>query len=250
MKHVFLITIRKNFLQLFVIVLVFTLLGTGFLVQHRITLPVLSIDDAVHVLIVVEPGLGHAGVDSMVMESMLTGETESMAKELVMDTARKLQSQLEKSGLMVAFVARTVEMGYDEVNARPLDGEKLGNIEENAKLTNYAKPDIVFSLRAGYSANPAYFGAQALYRTDDTLGKLLAESIQEQFARHLGQDNRRARPIDGSAVQDIEGTLVLVEIGVLSNPDEKKLLESNRYRERLAYAIRCGVHEYLSGPGR
>lgn len=239
MRQVFLITVRKSFFELFVIVLVFALLGSGALVQHhRISLPVASVEEHANAFIVVDPG--HGGTDYGVR-----GVSGCLEKDLVLDIARKLESQLEKGGLRVRLT-RTSDMDLIRASTQNSDIGIAEDIGERIKLTNHTNPDIVLSLHAGYSTNPAYFGAQVLYRTDDGRGKLLAEFIQKQFAKLLGQDNRRPKPMDDSAFKNIESTVVLVEVGVLSNVKEERILRSNRYRERLTYAIRCGIEEYLS----
>lgn len=237
MRRVFLITIRRNFLQLFVIVLVISMLGSGLLFQQRIVLPVASTDGNTDVFIVVDPG--HGGFDYGVR-----GVSGYLEKDLVLDIARKLEIQLEKGGSKVRLT-RTSDTGF--VRASTQDSEiSIGeDHEERIKFINHINPDMVLSLHAGYSANPAYSGAQVLYRTDDAHGKLLAESIQKQFAKHLGQDNRRAKPMDELVFKDIVATSVVIEVGFLSSPKEEKSLQSSRYKERLTYAIRCGIEEYL-----
>lgn len=238
MRRVFLITVRRNFLQLFATVLVFCLLGSGVLVRYRMILPVASKGNAGGIFIVIDPG--HGGPDYGVR-----GVSGCFEKDLVLDIARKLETQLQKGGFEVRLT-RTSDTNLAQADTQNTGSSIDEDLEERIKLISYINPDIVLSLHAGYSANQAYSGAQVLYRSDDAHGKLLAESIQKQFATHLGKDNRRAKPMSDFVFEHTLGATVMVEVGVLSNPKEDKLLQSSRYRERLAYAIRCGIEAYLS----
>ena len=81
MPQVFLITIRKSFFRLFVVILVLALLGTGFLLQYGIALPVTSVAGDADILVVVDSGKG-----------------------IVLDIGRKLMEQLEKGKINAELV--------------------------------------------------------------------------------------------------------------------------------------------------
>jgi hypothetical protein len=202
MPQVFLITIRKSFFRLFVVILVLALLGTGFLLQYGIALPVTSVAGDADILVVVDSG----------------------NEGIVLDIGRKLMEQLEKGKINAELVLLD--------DTLPVHLEKIN-------------PDILLILYTGYSDNPVYYGPQVLYRKDETSSKFLAELIQKQFAEYMGLDNRRAKPGDDPVLKNTVSTVILVEVGTLSNLKEKNLLQSSRYRERLAYAIRRGIEEYF-----
>jgi N-acetylmuramoyl-L-alanine amidase len=238
MRRVFLIIVRKNFFQLFAIVLLFALLGRSLSLRYRIYLPMASVRGNCDAHIVIE--VGHAGAGYGI-----NGISDYLDEALVSDISRRLEIQLVKAGFGVDLT-RTGDANSVETNAKDFDIRAVQNAQERAKLADSPNPNVVLLLHAGYSDNPVYSGAQVLYRINDICGKSLAELIQMQFMKHLGQDNRRAKPMDNFVFKNIESTVVLVEVGFLSNSKEEKLLQSSRYRERLAYAIRCGVEQYLS----
>ena len=60
----------------------------------------------------------------------------------------------------------------------------------------------------------------------------------------MGLDNRRAKPGDDPVLKNTVSTVILVEVGTLSNLKEKNLHKVVDIGERF-YAIRRGIEEYF-----
>ena len=62
------------------------------------------------------------------------------------------------------------------------------------------------------------------------------------------QDNYRQPKADDDIylLKDNKVPTVLVECGFLSNPEEERLLNDERYQEKVAFAIYSGILRYLT----
>ncbi len=77
----------------------------------------------------------------------------------------------------------------------------------------------------------------------------LANCIQDELREELDKNNHRIpqERDDVYLLNEINIPAVLVECGFLSNPVEEKLLISDKYQEKIAWAIYMGIMKYFSG---
>ena len=78
-------------------------------------------------------------------------------------------------------------------------------------------------------------------------GKKLAEAVQSSLNEKLEID--RPREIKGNTsyylLKRSPGTLVIVECGFLTNPEEARKLQTEVYQQRVAAAVADGIDTYL-----
>ena len=76
----------------------------------------------------------------------------------------------------------------------------------------------------------------------------LSKYIQDEFKRVVDNtNNREIKPRDDIyLLKDNEIPSVLIECGFLSNEKEAKLLNDEKYQEKIAWAIYAGIQKYFS----
>ena len=88
-------------------------------------------------------------------------------------------------------------------------------------------------------------GPQVFYYESSVEGKKLAEAVQSSLNEKLEID--RPREIKGNTsyylLKRSPGTLVIVECGFLTNPEEARKLQTELYQQRVAVAD--GIDTYL-----
>ena len=96
--------------------------------------------------------------------------------------------------------------------------------------------------------NSKYSGAQTFYYDGNPENERLATIIQDELRAVLDKDNRRvaAKRDDVYLIKELEIPSVLVEAGFLSNPEEERLLQTEEYQEKIAWAIYVGIMKYLN----
>ena len=98
-----------------------------------------------------------------------------------------------------------------------------------------------------------YRGAQVIYSGNFEESKELASAIQKRL--HLLPDNKSKRteakaPKGIFLLKNAQIPAVIVECGFLSNYDEEKLLNTDKYRKELTKAILDGIESYYERIGR
>ena len=90
------------------------------------------------------------------------------------------------------------------------------------------------------------------YSADTPEGKILAESVREQVTNLLQKENKREiKPATNSIylLWNAKVPAILVECGFLSNAQEEQELKDENYQHKLAFAICCGIENYLGTAG-
>lgn len=209
---------------------------------------------------------GHGGA-----ETGATGPTGLLEKDVTLAIARELRELLEnRLGVRVIFTR-------DEDQDLPLDERtSLANnnksdlfisIHANASPRRNAKGSSVYFLsqqasdeesrRVAAAENAPARSASASNRDLQFIlwdmaqtaslneSSVLAEILLEELLGSSGEENNRG--IKQAPFRVLMGATmpaVLVEVGFITNPDEERLLRTNKYQEELAQAIFRGVLRY------
>lgn len=193
--------------------------------------------------IVIDPG--HGGIDGG------TGQREGiLEKDINLDVGLKLNRQL-------------IVEGFDVIMTREKDEslEHLSNINSsryrkdlNARKTiiDGNEPAVFISIHVNSSKSSKAKGIKVYHFPTSAEGKKLAEAICNSvdlyvYDKFLKDDSLKSEVLseDYFVLRETEYTGVLVEIGFITNAEEYKLLQDEEYKEKVAYAIKKGILEYL-----
>lgn len=189
-------------------------------------------------VIVVDPG--HGGKDPGVVEN---GAVE---KEITMETARKLAAILGHAGAVV-LLTREGDTELTNPGGRSFSTWKREDLKARIEMANRRGADIFISIHVNsFRAGPREHGAQTFYQPGSEEGKQLAEAIQSEMVRILGNNHRRAKQVDYYILRYAKMPAVIVEVGFVTNPREGRLLQEPEYQSKVAYAIYAGVVKYCS----
>lgn len=191
-------------------------------------------------VIIIDPG--HGGIDPGA--SGKTGITED---RINLQISLKLRRIIEQSG-GVALMTRDDDSGlYSDGKTRIRD-KKNEDLRKRNEIINNSGAHIFISIHLNSFPQSQYYGAQTFYQKGSEESKKLAELIQEELKNVIENKNHRmAKSIDTVYIlknKTIPG--VLVECGFLSNPQEEKLLQDDKYQDKIAWAIFIGIMRYLS----
>lgn len=183
-------------------------------------------------VIVIDPG--HGGTDPGAV-----GRSGTLEKEIVLEVAKRLEAQLSLGGAVVLMTRETdTDLCKGNYNKRE-------DLSKRVNIANKAKADIYVGIHANKFSQSRYRGAQTFGMTGSSESKLLAETIQAELIRVLGNTNRAAKHEDFFTNRLTKMPSVIVEIGFLSNQEEEKLLIQPKYQSKMAYAIYAGIVKYF-----
>ncbi len=181
---------------------------------------------------------GHGGIDPGAVANGL------IEKDLNLAIAKKLSSFLSLSGvdLVLTRTDDTLLGSGDTVRAH-----KSADLRARLEMLEKTENALLVSIHINKFTSSGVHGLQTFYADDTADSESLAGCIQEA-ARLLDKDNKRQiKPDDDNIyiLSNATKTAVLIECGFISNPDEAKLLSSEEYQSKLAFAIYTGIIKFL-----
>lgn len=189
--------------------------------------------------IVLDPG--HGGVDGGAV-----GADQTLEKEIALNVSQKLRTYLQQSGAQV-FLTRESDHDLANDSTKGISQRKVEDIKNRVAFMEEKDPDIFITIHLNALPSSEWRGAQTFYHPNHPESKRLAEAIQGQIRTNLGNTNRQALAINGVYVlKHANRPASLVEIGFLSNPEERELLKQSAYQDEMAASIYLGILEYFS----
>lgn len=164
-------------------------------------------------------------------------------KGINLQISLKLRESLKARGFSVIMTRETDQGLYDSSS----HNKKAQDMQRRISLLAEAAPVLTVSIHQNSYSDSAIKGPQVFYYESSQQGKLLAQSIQESLNQELKPE--RPRVIKGNTsyylLKRSKGTLVIVECGFLTNPQEAALLQTSEYQEKVAGAVAEGIQEYV-----
>ena len=181
-------------------------------------------------VIYVDPG--HGGRDPGAIYKDIYESTINL------EISKILVDRLEKQGAIV-YMTRTGE--YDISNPKAWN-KKNSDLQNRVNLIEKSKADLYLSIHLNADTSNRWKGAQVFYDDVNSKNKKLADSLQDSFKTLLGS-NRKVKEISTyymyRRIENVPG--VLLELGFLTNANERYLLMQESYQKKVSDAIIEGV---------
>lgn len=164
---------------------------------------------------------GHGGEDGGTVEQAAT------EKEINLAVVLKLKELLEEQGIRVVLTR---------------DKDIFMKLEERVQIANGEKADLFISIHCNYyEKDSSIYGLECYYCKSGEEGKHYAERIMETIEESKNIVSRNVKPADYYILKNTTVPAVLVEIGYLSNYNERNQLMSEEYQEKLAGELVKGI---------
>ncbi|MEW9502751.1 N-acetylmuramoyl-L-alanine amidase CwlD [Jeotgalibacillus marinus] len=189
-------------------------------------------------VIVLDPG--HGGADGGASYEKI------LEKNLTLKIANQLRAYLEEQGAIVRMTRETDMDLADEDTTRIRD-RKSEDLKNRLDLLNDKDNDLFISIHLNAIPQTQWSGAQTFYTKFNDDNERIARFVQQELVRHLPNNTRKAKTIDGIYVlSHAETPGVLVEAGFLSNKEERQWLLQEEYQQQIAAAIYLGILRHYS----
>ena len=164
--------------------------------------------------IVIDPG--HGGFDPGKV-----GANQTLEKDVNLAISEKLNQKLAASGY-------------------------TADMQNRVALIEEKKPDLVVSIHQN-SFSASTKGAQVFYHKSSEKGKRLAGILQQSIKEKADKENHRVEKANASyyMLRKVSCPIVIVECGFLSNPDEERLLNDEKYQKKMVEGIAEGIENFL-----
>lgn len=185
---------------------------------------------------------GHGGIDPGAIG--ISGVKED---EINLKIGMKLKRYIEQNGGKVVMTRDTKDGLYTK-KSKSLKEMKTEDLHNRKKIIENGNCDLFVTIHLNSFKESKYYGAQTFYKPNDEASTLLATYIQDELRDVLDKNNHRLpqERDDVFLINEINLPSVLIECGFLSNPNEEKLLNTEKYQEKIAWAIYIGIMKYFS----
>lgn len=188
-------------------------------------------------VVAIDPG--HGGGDPGMI-----GVDNLKEKGINLEIARKLERVLTEKGYRVVMTRKEDQGLYDPSALN----KKAQDMQRRIALLEEVSPVLTVSIHQNSYSDPSVRGPQVFYYESSQEGKKLAQAVQEEMNQKLLP--QRPRQIKGNTsyylLKRSKGTLVIVECGFLTNPEEAELLQKEEYQQKVAGAVADGIESYLN----
>lgn len=171
-------------------------------------------------LILIDPG--HGGYD------VGANAGSCLEKDINLAIALKTRDQLNR-------------MGYVCVVTREDDSHLY--LSDRTNIANDIKADVCVSIHQNFFDQTDITGTETWYGSEDS--RDLATFIHKKVVEHAQSKSRSVQEGDYHMVRETMMPSCLIEVGFLSNPEERNNLLSSEYQEKIATGIAEGIDEYL-----
>ncbi|MGI2710008.1 MULTISPECIES: N-acetylmuramoyl-L-alanine amidase CwlD [Bacillus cereus group] len=187
---------------------------------------------------------GHGGPDGGAV-----GGKDIVEKNITLEITKMLQDYLQEQG---ALVILTREGDYDlaDKDTKSYSRRKAEDLKKRVAMIN--KPDVDFFVSIHLNALPSNSskGAQTFYHRSLLENERAAKFIQAELRTSLENTNSSAKTISHVYLLKYAKTPgTLVEAGFLSNVNERYMLNSEKYQQKVAAAIYRGILRYFTEKG-
>lgn len=180
---------------------------------------------------------GHGGIDGG------TNVPGILEKTINLELALSLRDALSEKGYPVALTRETdrdlSEFGY------PIKNRHRADLTGRVRRTHDEAGLFLVSLHVNSSRDPRDRGSMVFYQSSSRESLRLATLIHEALKEANPAGCRQ--PIGGDTLFVIKNTevpTVLVEIGFLSNKEDRALMVDKNYRAKLTAALARAIEEY------
>ena len=209
---------KKNKLYVFILFVFMIILGGIYNIKAT-SLPLLG-----HTFYL-DPG--HGGVDPGSLYK------DIYEKDINLAICIKIKDKLEQLGAIV-YMTRCGDYDLSYINS---SSRKKSDLNNRAKIINESNADMYISIHLNSVTSTTWHGAQVFYDDVNDENIKIASLFQKKFQKNLGTD-REIKEISTMLLNrkvNIPG--VLIEVGFLSNTNERYLLRQESYQDKIATNI-------------
>lgn len=184
-------------------------------------------------VIYIDPG--HGGVDPGAIYKEIEEE------DINLEISLKLRDLLEKNG---AIVYMTRDGDYDLSITK--NRRKRSDLSNRVNMINNSNCDLYLSIHLNSESTSSWRGAQVFYDDINKNNLIFAQIMQEEFKKKLksSRDISEVKTIYLNKNVNVPG--LLLELGFISNPNERYLLRQNNYQDKINEAILDGIIKFLN----
>lgn len=178
---------------------------------------------------------GHGGIDSG------TTYKNILEKDINLILCQKLKLALINEGATV-YLTRETDKDLSVKN----QPRKRSDLISRAYLINKTKPDMYISIHQNYIASSKWKGTQIFYNTRNKENKNIALKLTNYLKEKTSNVREPKENNTYYMYRFIDPPGVLIEVGFLSNPDDRYRLTHEKYQDIIVENLLYSIKKYFS----
>ena len=179
---------------------------------------------------------GHGGLDPGALYKSIK------EKDINLKIVYTLKQKLEENGATV-YLTRYGDYDLSVPNAM---NRKRSDLSRRANMINDSMCDMYISIHLNAESSSSWSGAQVFYDDVNKENERLAKIIQNEFRKNTATKREYKLTNEMYMYKRIKIVGVLVEVGFISNPNERYILRQNLYQNKISNIITNGIIKYFS----
>lgn len=180
---------------------------------------------------------GHGGLDPGAMYKSVK------EKDINLEISNTLKKLLEENG---ATVYLTRDGDYD-LSVPNTINRKRSDLSRRSNIINKSECDMFLSIHLNAESTGTWSGAQVFYDDINEENEKIAKIMQQLFKDNLNTNRKYKESTDLYLQKRIKRPGVLVELGFLSNANDRYLLKQKFYQKKVSNIMMQGIIKYLNG---
>ena len=185
-------------------------------------------------IIYIDPG--HGGTDPGAIYK------DIYESNINLNISKKLYNLLLSKGAIV-YLTRDGDYDLSVTNAI---NRKRSDLSRRANIINKSYCDLYISIHLNAESTGIWRGAQVFYDDINPKNEKIAKIMQEELSRTLNTNRKYKETNEMYLHKRVERPGVLIEVGFLSNANERYLLTKDYYQDRIATTITNGIIKYFN----
>lgn len=178
---------------------------------------------------------GHGGVDPGALYK------DIYEADINLEISKKLMNVLEKKG---AIVYLTRDGNYD-LSANNAVNRKRSDLSRRANIINRSLCDLYLSIHLNADVTTTWRGAQVFYDDVNEKNVKIAQIMQQVLKEDLKTTREYKLTNDMYLHKRTTRPGVLIEVGFITNPNDRYLLLKEDYQLKVANTITRGIIKYF-----
>ncbi|OCL27147.1 hypothetical protein U472_06615 [Orenia metallireducens] len=175
---------------------------------------------------------GHGGIDAG------TNHGDILEKDINLSIAKKLEKFFDGRGNINIIMTRTNDELYQK--------DRNKDIVHRVEVVKENKADLLVSIHVNSFPGSKSFGGQTFYKANSEESKKLADFIQKKLIEIQPKNYRKIKEGPYYVLRKSPVPAVIVEVGFISNPKDRKRISDPKEQEKIAEAIGKGIIEYFN----
>ncbi|MCK8826257.1 N-acetylmuramoyl-L-alanine amidase [Natroniella acetigena] len=174
---------------------------------------------------------GHGGIDAGANRKGV------LEKDINLAIAKNLANFLNRGSLEI-IMTRTEDKLYND--------DRNQDIINRVKIANESGAELLISIHTNSFPSSTSFGGQTFYKPNSEESKKLASAIQEKLIEIQPENYRKIKSAPYYILRKSKIPAVIVEVGFISNPEDRERLTDQEEQQKIARGIGEGVINYFN----